>query len=203
MIFDDIAAFAAVQRIGALPAMQKIVTGAAGEAVIAKAALHRIIAEPGNHHVIAGAGIDGIGIAAVAVVQRIDPVALGVGQIAGIDGVIAGGALDNQAAGLERRKVHLERRRVHRDENVRRVTRSIDLAAAEIDLEGRNAEQRALRRADFRGEIGEGGQVVPRERGRQRELPTGQLHAVAGIAGKANNSGPQFLTLKGFRRVFF
>ena len=78
--------------------MQKIVTGAAGEAVIAKAALHRIIAEPGNHHVIAGAGIDGIGIAAVAVVQRIDPVALGVGQIAGIDGVIAGGALDNEVS---------------------------------------------------------------------------------------------------------
>ena len=58
---------------------------------------------------------------------------------------------------------------------------------AEIDLERRDAEQRALRRADFGGKIGERGEIVAGQRGRQRELPAGQLHAVAGIAGKADD----------------
>ena len=113
----------------------------------------------------------------IGVVFRLLEVALGEG--AGIG--------DDQPARLERGEVHLQRSGVHRHEHVGRVARGVDFAAAEIDLERGNAEQRALRRADFRGEIGEGGQVVPRERGRQRELPTGQLHAVAGVAGEAHD----------------
>ena len=58
---------------------------------------------------------------------------------------------------------------------------------AEIDLEGGDAERRALRRADFGGEIGEGRKVVAGERGRQGELAAGQLHAVAAVAGEADD----------------
>ena len=45
----------------------------------------------------------------------------------------------------------------------------------------------ALRRADFGGEIRERGEVVAGKRGRQRELAAGQLHAVAAIAGEADD----------------
>ena len=94
---------------------------------------------------------------------------------------------DDQAAGLERVDIGLERRRVHRDQHVGLVARGLDRGRAEIDLEGGDAEQRALRRADLGREIGEGRQIVAGQRGRQRELPAGQLHAVAGIAGEADD----------------
>ena len=63
---------------------------------------------------------------------------------------------------------------------------SID-GRAEIDLECRHAEGRALRRADFGREIRKGGEIVTGKRGRQRELTPGELDAVAGIAGKAHD----------------
>ena len=44
-----------------------------------------------------------------------------------------------------------------------------------------------LRRADLGREIGEGGEVVAGERGRQGELSAGQLHAVAAVPGEANH----------------
>src|SRR3546814_4972442 len=69
--------------------------------------------------------------------------------------------------------------RVHRDQHVRLVARRLDVAGPEIDLKGGNAEGRALRRPDFRRKIGEGRKVVSGQRGRQGELATRQLHAVA------------------------
>ena len=83
--------------------------------------------------------------------------------------------------------VHLQRRRVHRDQHVRLVAGGVDRADAEVDLEGGDAERRALRRADFGREIGESREVVAGQRGRQRELPAGQLHAVAAVAGEADD----------------
>src|SRR3546814_1043035 len=76
---------------------------------------------------------------------------------------------DDQPAELQRLDIGLERGRVHRDEHVGRIARGLDRGRAEVDLERRNAEQRALRRTDFGGEIGEGRQVVARQRGRQGE----------------------------------
>ena len=113
----------------------------------------------------------------IGLVMRLVEVALG--ERAGVG--------NHQPAGLQRRDIGLQRRRVHRHKHIGRITRSVDFAAAEIDLEGRDAEQRALRRADFGGEIGERGQVIAGQRGRQGELPTRQLHAIAGIAGEAHN----------------
>ena len=83
--------------------------------------------------------------------------------------------------------VDLQRRRVHRDQHVGLVAGGLDRGRAEIDLEGGDAERRALRRADFGREIGEGGEVVAGQRGRQGELAAGQLHAVAAVAGKADD----------------
>ncbi len=94
---------------------------------------------------------------------------------------------DDEAAGLERVDVHLEAGRVHRHQHVGLVAGRLDLGGAEVDLERRHAEQRALRRADLRGEVGEGRQVVAGERGGQGELAAGQLHAVAAVAGETDD----------------
>ena len=113
----------------------------------------------------------------VGVVLRLVEVALG--KLARVD--------DHQPTGLERRQVHLQRRRVHRDQHIGRVARSVDLARSEIDLECRNTEQRPLRRTDFRREVGECREIVARQRGRQGELPTGELHSVARVACKPDD----------------
>src|SRR3546814_11761696 len=63
----------------------------------------------------------------------------------------------------------------------------LDVAGPEIDLKGGNAEGRALRRPDFRRKIGEGRKVVSGQRGRQGELATRQLHAVAAVARKTHH----------------
>ena len=134
--------------------------------------LDRFLADiEGEHVELAEAAV----LERVGGILRFVEVALGEGS----------GIGDDQPAGLQCGKVHLERGGVHRHQHIGRITRSVDLAAAEIDLERRDAEQRALRRADFGREIGEGRKVVPRQRRRQRELPAGELHPVAGVSGKA------------------
>ena len=118
-----------------------------------------------------------------AVVERIGLVA-GLGEVARAELALVG---DDQAAGLQLVDIGLERRRVHRDQHVGRVARGLDRGRAEIDLEGGDAERRALRRADLGREIGEGREIVAGQRGRQGELAAGQLHAVAGVAGEADD----------------
>ncbi len=104
-------------------------------------------------------------------------VEIALGELARVD--------DHQPARFQRRHIGFQCRRVHRDQHVGRIARSVDLATSEIDLEGGHTEQRALRRADLRREIREGRQIVSRQRGGERELPTRQLHAVAAVARKA------------------
>src|SRR3546814_1257008 len=72
---------------------------------------------------------------------------------------------------------------------VRLVARRLDVAGPDIDLKGGNAEGRALRRPDFRRKIGEGRKVVSGQRGRQGELATRHLHAVAAVARKTHQLG--------------
>ena len=118
-----------------------------------------------------------------AVLERVLLVA-GLGEVARGELAFVG---DDQPAIAERVGVHLQRGRVHRDQHVGLVARGVDGGRAEVDLEGADPEGRALRRADFRREIGEGRQVVSGERGRKRELAAGQLHAVAAVAGEADD----------------
>ena len=117
------------------------------------------------------------------VVERIALIAR-LGEVAGAELAFVG---DDQAAGLQIVDIGLQRRRVHRDQHVGRVARGLDRGRAEIDLEGGDAERRPLRRADLGREIGEGGEIVAGECGRQGELAAGQLHAVAAIAGEADD----------------
>ena len=118
-----------------------------------------------------------------AVLERIGLIA-GLGEVAGAELALVG---DDQAAGLQIVDIGLERGRVHRDQHVGRVAGGLDRGRAEIDLEGGDPEGRALRRADLGREIGEGGEIVAGQRGREGELAAGQLHAVAAVAGEADD----------------
>jgi hypothetical protein len=94
---------------------------------------------------------------------------------------------DDGAANLQVLELHRERRRIHRNEYVDGVTGSHDVAATEVDLERRDAERRARRGADFRGEVGERGEVAAGQRGFERELRARHLHPIAGVAGESNH----------------
>ena len=58
-----------------------------------------------------------------------------------------------------------------------------------MDLQRRDAIGRTDGCANFRGEIGEGGQVVTGEGGGDGKLTAGDLDSVSGIAGKPNDDG--------------
>ena len=94
---------------------------------------------------------------------------------------------DHHAAGLELAQVDLQRGGVERHQHVGAVADGVDAPGAEIDLEGRDAEGGADRRADLGREIGEGLEVVAGQGGRQGELRAGELHAVAAVAGEAHH----------------
>ena len=96
-------------------------------------------------------------------VDLVQPVALGergilerIRRVAGLVEVAlleGRGVDDEQPARLEVGQVHLERRRIHRDEAVETVARRVDALAAELELEARDAEQRAGRGANLGGEV--------------------------------------------------
>ncbi len=96
---------------------------------------------------------------------------------------------DDQRAGLQHRHADLQCGRVERDQDVGRIARGRDRIAAEIDLVRGYPEGRAGRRTDLRRVVGEGGEVVARQRRRHRELRAHQLDSVAGIAGKTHDDG--------------
>src|SRR5207245_4715276 len=92
-----------------------------------------------------------------------------------------------KAALLEIGEVDLEGRRVHGDERVRLVAGREHLVRRELDLVPGNARGGARRRANFRREIRKRRQVVAVERRLAGELRAGELHAVAGVAGKPDD----------------
>ena len=97
--------------------------------------------------------LHGVHLVAVerAVLERVRVVAgllqVAVGERVGVD--------DQRAALRQVGQVRLQRRRVHRDEHVRAVARRQDVVVGEVELEARDARQRAGGRADLGGEVGE------------------------------------------------
>jgi hypothetical protein len=70
------------------------------------------------------------------------------------------------------------RSRVHRHEHVGRVARREDVLRGEVDLERRDAGERAGRRADLRREARERREVVAVLGGGLGEAAPGELHTV-------------------------
>ena len=132
---------------------------------------------------------DGAVLVQAAVFQRIRLVA-GLVQVA----LGKGAAVhDDHAARPQVRDLDHQRRRVHGDQQVHRVAGGLDHPGAEIDLKSGDTEGRPYRRPDFRRKVGVGGQVVAGQRRGLGELAAGELHAVAGISGKADDGRVQFL----------
>ena len=128
-----------------------------------------------------------------AVFERIGFVA-GLVEAFGVEGV----AVDDQdAAGAEVAEVRGQRGRVHRHERVDRVAGRVDVRAREVDLETGDAGERAVRRANLGGKVGERGDVVADEGRRVGELRAGQLHAVARVAAEPDRG------LVDFKSCFF
>ena len=94
-----------------------------------------------------------------------------------------------RAAGAEVLDVGRERRRIHGHQHVELVARGGHLGRAEVNLEGGHAEGGADRGPDFGRKVGEGGEVAAGQRRFHGEPGTGDLHAVAGIAGETDD-GP-------------
>ena len=68
----------------------------------------------------------------------------------------------------------------------------MNFAAAEIELVAGNARQAARWRTNFRRKIRQRRDVVADDGGRRGELRSGNLHAVAGVSGKADGDGFDF-----------
>ena len=84
-------------------------------------------------------------------------------------------------------EVRLERRRVHRHQHVGRVARRDDVVVGDVDLERRHPGDRAGRRPDLGRVVRHRGQVVAEDRAHVGEAVAGELHAVAGVAGEADD----------------
>ena len=76
-----------------------------------------------------------------------------------------------------------------------------DVVVGEVDLEPRDARQRAGRRADLGRKVGERREVVPEDRGLAREAVAGELHAVARVAGEADDDPFELLDRLGLGYV--
>ena len=90
-------------------------------------------------------------------------------------------------------QVGLQRRGVHRDEHVGGVARRQDVVVGEVQLEAGHPGQGALGGADLGGEVGQRRQVVAERGGLGGEPVAGQLHAVAGVAGEADDDAVELL----------
>jgi hypothetical protein len=84
-------------------------------------------------------------------------------------------------------QVRLQRGRVHRHQDVGTIARGEDVVVGEMQLEARDAGERALRRADLSREVREGREVVAEDRCLLGEAVPGELHAVAGVTGDADD----------------
>ena len=102
--------------------------------------------------------------------------------------------------GLRSAQVHLERRRVHRHQDVELVAGRVDALAAELELEARDAEERAGGARISAGKFGSVASVVAGPGRLGGELLAGELHAVAGVPGETTARSRMRLGLAGSAR---
>ena len=110
-----------------------------------------------------------VGLERVGLVAHLGQIPLG--ELVGVG--------DDQAASGQIGDVGLQRGGVHRDEHVGPVARGQDVIVGDLNLERRDARQRALWRADLGRVIRLRGKVIAEQSGFGSESVTGELHAVA------------------------
>ena len=102
---------------------------------------------------------------------------------------------DDRGARRKIRQVRLQRRGVHRDQHVGCVARRDDVAVRDVHLERRHTGDGAGRSADLGGVVRQRREVVAEHGGQLGEPVADELHAVAGVAGEADDDAPQLLGL--------
>ena len=110
------------------------------------------------------------------------------------------GVGDHQPTDRQVGDVGLQRRRVHRHQHVGPVTGGKDVVVGDLNLERRDAGQRALRRADLGGVARLGRQVVTEKRCLGSKPVPGELHAVTGVPGETDDDFFQLFPF-GQRRI--
>ena len=95
--------------------------------------------------------------------------------------------------GAQLGEVGRERRRVHRHEHVGRVAGRDDVVVGDVHLERRHSGDRAGWGTDLGGEVRHRRQVVAEGGADVGEAVPGELHAVAGVAGEADDDPVQGL----------
>ena len=118
-------------------------------------------------------------------------------EVAGLKGV---GVHEQRAAGRELADVGAQRGWVHRHQHTGHVARREDLVIRDVHLERRHPGDRAGRRADLGREVRHRREVVAEDRTHVGEAVAGELHAVAGVAGEADDHRVERLGLQ-VRRV--
>src|ERR1700682_675221 len=103
------------------------------------------------------------------------------------------GAIDNEdAVLLQVGNIHLQRRGIHSHQDVHRVTGSVNVGRSEGDLETAYSGKRSGRSADFSRVVWECGKIVAVKTYGVGELTAGNLHAVTGVAAKADDSAVNY-----------
>ena len=155
----------------------------AGEAEL----LDRLDGHPGQVDRVHGVLLERLVVERAVGVAGLREVALG--EVGGVD--------DDRRALGEVAEVGPQRSGVHGDEDVGGVARREDVVVGEVDLERRDARQRALGGADLGREVGQRREVVAEGGRLLREPVAGQLHAVAGVACEPNDHAVELLDLLG------
>ena len=115
--------------------------------------------------------------------ERVAVVA-GLLEVALVEGVAVH---DHGADAAEALQLGLERGGVHRHEHVGLVARREDVVVADVDLERRDAGERAGRGTDLGRVVGQRREVVAEDGGDAGESVAGQLHAIAGVTREADD----------------
>ena len=153
------------------------VLGAVGVPGFHAEVLTGLFGEAGHRHpddLVAVEVVGGQGVVVVA----------GLVQVTFVKGV---GVDDQRASGHQSVQFRLEGGRVHGHQNLWRVARGGDVVIRDLDLEGGHPGQGAGRGTDLGRKVRKGRQVVAGQRAGIGEPVTGELHAVARVAGEADD----------------
>ena len=118
------------------------------------------------------------------------------GELVGVD--------DQRPAFFQIGQINFQCRRVHGHQHIGLVAGRANVVAGKIQLEAADSGQAAGGRPNLGWKIRQSRDVVADDRRSVGELRPGQLHAVAGIAGKTDGDGFEFfkMLLDGFNWWF-
>ncbi len=108
-------------------------------------------------------------------------------RLAQIGFLKAVGIDDEDAVGFQVGYIDLQRRGIHGNQDIHSVPRRVHVIGGKMKLIAAYARQRSGRSANLRGEVRKCSDIIAIQRHRIGELAAGDLHAVAGVSGEADD----------------